>query len=120
MNRERVIMERKSFGCRGFEHIAHSCRNVENRRKGESTLMPSNEFEVLKSRVINVGEGSGREIRKYRKMILREEKKKRPVKVRKIKGGKTLRKVTVKIELKQQKDEEGTVIGRRSWIGQFM
>jgi len=29
--------------------------------------MPSNKFEVLKSRVMNVGEGSGREIGKDRK-----------------------------------------------------
>ena len=89
MNRERAMMERKCFECRGFGHIAYNCRNIENRRKGESTLMSSNKFEVLKSRVMNVGEGSGREIRKE--------------------GGKILREVTVKIGLKQQENEEGIV-----------
>ena len=75
--------------------------------------MSSNKFEVLKSRVMNVGEGSGRKIRKDRKIILREEKlkeKKRPVEVRKIEGGKILREVIVKIGLKQQKNEEGIVV----------
>ena len=36
--------------------------------------MPSNRFEVLKNRVMNIGEDSGREISKDRKTILREER----------------------------------------------
>jgi len=114
VNRKRVMMERKCFGCRGSEHIACNYRNKENRRKAKSTLMSSNKFKVLKSRVMNVGEESGREIRKDRKMILREEKlkekKKKLVEVRKIEGGKISREMTVKIGLKQQEDEEGIVV----------
>jgi len=36
--------------------------------------MPLNKFEVLKSRVMNVKEGSGKEIKKDRKMILRQKR----------------------------------------------
>jgi len=39
--------------------------------------MFSNKFEVLKSRVINIGEGSRRKIGKYRKTILREKRLKK-------------------------------------------
>jgi len=110
VNRERAIIERKCFGCRGSDHIVCNCRNKENGRKGKSTLMSSNKFKVLKSRVMNVEEESGREIRKDRKMILREEKlkekKKKLVEVRKIEEGKISREVTVKIGLKQQEDKE--------------
>ena len=57
--------ERKYFVCRGFEHIAYHCRNIEEEG---SVQMPSNKFEVLRSRVIQRGEESGG--------ILREEKAK--------------------------------------------
>ena len=51
-------------------------------------LMPSNKFELLISRVINVRIPSGSKMRKNRKMIIREEKlkkgkKKRLVEVKK-------------------------------------
>ena len=39
--------------------------------------MPLNRFEVLKSKVMNIGEGSGKEIGKNRKTILRKEKLKK-------------------------------------------
>jgi len=65
--------------------------------------------------MINIGEGSGEEVKKDRKTVLREEKlkkgkKERPVEVRKIEGGKLLREVTVKIELKQKDDKERIVV----------
>ena len=65
--------ERKCFGCRNFGHVAHYCRNV-----GEERLiqMSSNRFKVLKVRVMQRGEGSGKEVAKDRKEILREEKSK--------------------------------------------
>ena len=56
------MIERKCFVCRGFGHITYNCKNVENRREEGLILMLSNKFEVLKSRVVNVGEGSGRDI----------------------------------------------------------
>ena len=68
--------------------------------------------------MINIGEGSIREIRKDKKMILGEKilkkrkkkKKEKTVEVRKVEGEKILRKVTVKIKLKQEEDEEGIII----------
>jgi len=47
---------------------------MENRREERSTLILSNRFEVLKNRVMSMGEGGREEIRKDRKTILREEK----------------------------------------------
>jgi len=96
--------ERKCFGCRNFGHVAHYCRNV-----GEERLiqMSSNRFKVLKVRIMQRGEGSGKEVAKDRKEILREEKAKREVEVRqtkiekKEKKEKMLREVVVKIRLKQ-------------------
>ena len=41
--------------------------------------MSSNKFEVLKIRVMQKGEGSGKEVAKDRKEILREERAKRGV-----------------------------------------
>ena len=61
------------------------------------------------------GEGSGKEVAKYKKEILRKERVKRRVKVRqtkverKEKKKKWLREVTVKIGLKQKEEEEGVV-----------
>jgi len=47
---------------------------VKRRRKKVLTLILSNTFEVLTSRVMNVGILSGGKVRKKRKLILREEK----------------------------------------------
>ncbi len=49
------------------------------------TSVLSNKFEVLKDRVIQRGEGSGGEVRKDRKEMLREEKVKREIEVRQTK-----------------------------------
>jgi len=97
--------ERKCFECRGFGHIASNCRNM---GKEEPILVFSNRFEVLKVRVMQRGEGSGKKIVKDRKEILREEKVKRGVE-KKEKKEKVLREVTVKIGLKQEEEEEGVV-----------
>ena len=47
--------------------------------------MSSNRFEVLKVRVMQRGEGNGKEIAKDRKEILREERVKRGIEVRQTK-----------------------------------
>ena len=79
------------------------------------TSVLSNKFEVLKDRVIQRGEGSGGEVRKDRKEMLREEKVKREIEVRqtkverKEKKEKILREVVVKIGLKQEEDKEEVV-----------
>ena len=112
-NRQRVMKERRCFVCGGFGHIAYHCKNVKEER---SVQMPSNKFEVLRSRVIQRGEGSGREVVKDRREILREERARREVKVRLTKvereerKEKYLREVTVKIGLKQEEEEEGIVV----------
>ena len=106
--RQIVIEKRKCFACGGFRHMAYSCRNVE--KKGP-VQMPLNRFEVLKVRVMQKEEGSGKEVAKDKKEILREERVKRGVEVRqtKEKKEKYLREVTVKIGLKQEEKEEGIV-----------
>jgi len=97
--------ERKCFGCGGFGYMASHCRN----REGEEPVqVSSNRFEVLKVRVMQRGEGSGKEIVKDRKEILREKKAKRGVE-KKEKKEKVLREVIVKIGLKQEEEEEGIV-----------
>jgi len=112
-NRQRVMEERKCFGCRGFGYMASHSRN---RGEGEPVPVSSNRFKVLKVRVMQKGEESSKEVAKNRKEILREEKAKREVDVtkeekkeRKEKKEKLLREVTVKIGLKQEKEEEGVV-----------
>jgi len=75
-------------------------------------LVFSNRFEVLKVRVMQRGEGSGKEVVKDRRDTLREEKAKRGVEERKTKverKEKVLREVTVKIGLKQEEEEEEIV-----------
>ena len=111
-NRQKAMKERKCFGCGGFGHMASNCRNV---GKKEPVSVSSNRFEVLKAKVMQRGKGSGKEMAKDKREILREEKAKRGVEVRqtkverKEKKEKTLRKVVVKIELKQEEDKEGVV-----------
>ena len=82
--RRRAIKERRCFVCGIFGHMACYCRNRREEKKG-STQMPLNKFEVLKDRVMQRGEGSGREIVKDRREILKEEKakKERKTKVQK-------------------------------------
>ena len=82
-NRQRAIKERKCFGCGGFGHMASHCRN---RGKGEPVPVSSNRFEVLKVRVMQRGEGSGKEAAKDRREILREEKAKRGVEKKRKEG----------------------------------
>ena len=74
-------MKIKCFVCRGFGYTIHHCKNMEKRQEERLIQRFLNKFEVLKSRVMNVGEGSKREIRKDKKMILKEErlKKEKPV-----------------------------------------
>jgi len=92
--------------------MASHCRNE---GKEEPVLVSPNRFEVLKVRMMQRGEGSGREMAKDRREILREEKAKRGVKIkqtkeeRKEKKEKLLREVMVKIRLKQEEEEEGVV-----------
>ena len=112
-NRQRAIEERKCFDCGGFGHIGCHCRNIEEK---ELVQMLSNRFEVLRDMVMQREEESGNKVRKDRKMTLREERAKRRVKVqqtkveRKEKKENMLREVTMKIGLKQEKEEEGIVI----------
>ena len=122
-NRRRAMEERRCFGCGGFGHMVGHCRN-----RGEEEPMPvsSNRFEVLKVRVMQKGEGSGKEIMKDRKEILREEKAKSGVEKKapkfwqqtalinreskkQKKKEKVLREVVVKIGLKQEEEEKGIV-----------
>ena len=70
---KRAIRERRCFVCGIFEHMAHYCRNREEKR---GSLMPQNKFEMLKDRVMQRGEGSGKEMVKGRREILREEREK--------------------------------------------
>ncbi len=60
--------------------MAYSCRNV---GKEGPAQVPSYRFEVLKVRVMQRGEGSGKEAMKDRREILREEKAKRGVEEKK-------------------------------------
>ena len=109
-NKQRTIEERKCFACRRFGHMASHCQNVGIE---EPTQVSSNRFEVLKVRVMQREKENGKEVAKDRRDILREEKAKRGVEVRQTKvekkkrKEKTLRKIVVKIGLKQEEKEEG-------------
>ena len=72
--RKRAIRERRCFVCGIFGHMARYCRNREEKR---GSPMPQNKFEMLKDRVMQRGEGSGKEMVKGRKEILREEREKK-------------------------------------------
>jgi len=108
-NRQRAMEERKCFGCGRFSYMASHCRNI---GEEEPTQVSSNRFEVLKVRVMQRGEKSNKETTEDRREILREEKAKRRVEMRQTKierkkeKEKTLRKVVVKIGLKQEEKEE--------------
>ena len=71
---KRVIIERKYFVCEGFGHIAYYYRNI---KEEELILIPSNKFEVSKSRMIQKEKRSKKEIGKDKKTILRQERLKR-------------------------------------------
>ena len=87
--------------------MANHCRNV---GKEEPMMVFSNKFEVLKVRVMQREEGSGKEVVKDRREILRKEKAKRGVEKKKEeKKEKVLREVVVKIGLKQEEEEEEIV-----------
>jgi len=109
-NKRRAMEGRKCFGYKGFGHIASHCRNI---GKEEPMPVSSNKFEILKVRVIQKGKGSGKEVMKDRREILREEKVKRGVEEKRTKEEKkkekVLREVMVKIGLKQEEEEEGVV-----------
>ena len=74
--RRRAIRERRCFVCGIFGHMARYCRNRGEEDKG-STQMPLNKFEVLRDRVMQKGEGSGKEIVKERREILKEKREKK-------------------------------------------
>ena len=73
------------------------CRN---RKEEEPVQVSSNRFKVLKVRVMQRGEESGKEVVKDRREILREEKAKKGIEEKKKKKEKFLREVMVKIGLK--------------------
>ena len=85
---------------------------MENKQEKEPIQKFLNKFEVLKDKVTKIGENSRREIRKDRKIVLREKgaKKEKLVKVQKTrvensnnsveKKKKLLREIRVKIRLK--------------------
>jgi len=75
--RRKAIRERRCFVCNIFGHMARYCRN-RGEKEGPAQV-PLNRFEVLKDRVMQKGEGSGREIGKNWREILREERKKKNV-----------------------------------------
>ena len=111
-NRQRAMEERKCFGYGEFGHMTSHCRN---KGKEEPILVSPNRFEILKVRVMQKGKGSGKEVAKDRKEILREERTKRGVEVRqtkverKEKKEKFLREVMVKVGLKQEEEKKRVV-----------
>ncbi len=64
--------------CGIFGHMAYYCRN---RREKGLAQVPSNKFEVLKSRVMQKEERSGKEVEKNRREILKEERAKKKTKI---------------------------------------
>jgi len=80
--RRRAIRERRCFVCNIFGHMARYCRN--RGEKEEPAQVPLNKFEVLRDRVMQREEGSGRKIEKDRREILREERMKKIGKKKKV------------------------------------
>jgi len=78
--RKRVIRERRCFVCEIFGYMACYCRNREEKKR--LTQIPLNKFRVLKDRVMQREEGSGREVVKDRREILRKEKEKKERKIK--------------------------------------
>ena len=107
------MKKRKCFVCGEFRHIIYNCinRGVEG-----PTQVPSNKFDMLKSRIMQRGEGSGIEAVKNRKENLREERAKKRIEVKQIKierkekKDKFLREIMMKIRLKQKEEKEGIVV----------
>ena len=100
------MQERKCFVCGDFGYIAWYCKNrrdIEESRKvevGEPECQPSsNKFEVLMSRVVQT-ESLEKKPDNSSISAESEEKKKK----------KLLRKVTVKIGLKQKDNREGIIV----------
>ena len=78
--RKRAIRKRRCFVCGIFGHMVRYCRN-RGEKEGPAQV-PLNKFEVLKDRVMQRGEGSGREIVKDRREILKEEREKKERKMK--------------------------------------
>jgi len=120
--RRRAIRERRCFVCGIFGHMARYCRNRGEEKKG-STQMPLNKFEVLRDRVMQRGEGSGKEIGKERREILREERKKKIVQVQTLGKDKKEKKKEVdekkkEIEVEEKKEmEEEREVEMRGFSG---
>ena len=80
--RKRAIRERRCFVCGIFGHMVRYCKNRGEEKRGSS--MPQNKFEVLKDKLMQRGEGSGKKEVKDHREILREEKeRKMKIKVQK-------------------------------------
>ena len=104
--RKRAIREKRCFVCGVFGHMARYCRNRGEEKRGSS--MPQNKFEVLKVRVIQRGEGSGKEMVKERREILREEREKKGKKITAQKKGQEKKKEKkVDDETDEEKRKEG-------------
>jgi len=73
---QRTMEKRKCFACGGFRYMAY---NYRNRRKERLVQVPSNKFKVLKSRVMQKEEESGKVKMKDRKEILKKEREKREI-----------------------------------------
>ena len=104
--RRRAIRERRCFVCGIFGHMAHYCRNRGEEKRG--SLMPQNKYEVLKDRVMQRGEGSGKEVGKNRREILKEEREKKEKKIMAQKKGQEKKKEKkVDDETDEEKRKEG-------------
>ena len=79
VKKRRAIRERRCFVCNIFGHMACYCRN-RGEKEGPAQV-PLNKFEILKDRVMQRGEGGGKDIVKDRREILKEEREKKIVQV---------------------------------------
>ena len=78
--RRKAIRERRCFVCNIFRHMVRYCRN--RGEKERPAQGPLNRFKVLKDRVMQKEEGSGRKIGKDQREILREEREKKERKIK--------------------------------------